>query len=256
MLLHYKKYGTVGEPIFILHGIFGMLDNWHNIAKHLAENNFTVYTLDARNHGQSGHSEEMSYQLMAQDVVETAQYLGISKFHLIGHSMGGKTAMWLAHQFPNYLLKLIIVDIAPKTYKAAHVNYFNAYRQINWDTLETRQQIDDAFKTYDNDISVRLFLAKNIDRHTDGKFHVKINLDAIENAYQEIIEKLPLSNQYEGKSLFIKGALSNYVKTEDENSIKEFFPNTIFDSVANAGHWVHADNPKEFLNKVLQFLNN
>ncbi len=253
MLLNYKKYGENGTPVFILHGIFGMLDNWHNIAKELSLNH-VVYTIDARNHGQSPHCDEMSFQLMAEDLITLANSLNISQFILVGHSMGGKTAMWAAHQFENHLLKLIVVDIAPKTYKAGHLPYFEALKSINWSELETRKDIDEALQKYESNMAVRLFLAKNIERNADGKFELKCNIKAIENAYQEVVSGLAFNHEMNLESLFISGANSNYLLEEDKENILNYFPNAQFKIVSNAGHWVHAENSKEFLAKLSAFI--
>ena len=137
MKLFYKQYGETGEPIFILHGIFGMLDNWHNIARQLSAH-FQVFTIDARNHGQSPHSPEMSYALMAEDVFELADDLGFDTFNLMGHSMGGKTAMLCALMHPERIKRLAVVDIAPKGYKPGHEAYFNAFEDINWSILSQK----------------------------------------------------------------------------------------------------------------------
>jgi esterase len=253
VLLHYKQYGESGKPLFILHGIFGMLDNWHLVAKSLSSE-FTVYTIDARNHGQSPHSAEMSYQLMAEDVIELADHLGIESFILVGHSMGGKTAMWTAHQFPERIEKLILVDIAPKTYKPGHLQYFKAFEEIQWSTLNSRKEVDEALVPYEDDPGVRLFLAKNIDRNDAGGFSVKSNMKALKDAYPEIIGKLDFLNIYQGPTLFILGEKSHYLKEEDKPYIERFFPKAEYVDVAGAGHWVHADNMSGFLEKLKDFL--
>lgn len=253
MLLNYKKYGENGTPVFILHGIFGMLDNWHNIARELSINHI-VYTIDARNHGQSPHSDEMSFQLMSEDLITLADALNISQFILVGHSMGGKTAMWAAHQFENRLLKLVVVDIAPKTYKKGHLPYFEALKSIDWSKLETRKEIDEALQKYESNIGVRLFLAKNIERNAEGKFELKCNIIGIENAYDEVISELTFHHQMNIETLFLSGANSNYIQEEDKAKILKYFPNAQFSSVSNAGHWVHAENPKEFLEKLMAFI--
>jgi pimeloyl-ACP methyl ester carboxylesterase len=253
MKLHYKQYGNTGDAIFILHGIFGMLDNWHNIAKVLAEH-FIVYTIDARNHGKSPHSEEMSYQLMAEDVIKLANDLGINKFILLGHSMGGKTAMWAAHQFPERISKLIVADIAPKTYLAGHTPYFKALKEIPWSTLQSRKDIDDALLSYEQNMGIRLFLAKNIERNENGVFELKCNISAIENAYPEVIGALNFSQTNTIPTLFILGENSNYLKEEDKPYIESYFKNVTYQTVSKAGHWLHADNPGEFIDKLFAFL--
>jgi pimeloyl-ACP methyl ester carboxylesterase len=253
MKLHYKQYGNTGEAIFILHGIFGMLDNWHNIAKVLADH-YVVYTVDARNHGKSPHSEEMSYQLMAEDVIELANDLGINQFILLGHSMGGKTAMWAAHQFPERISKLIVADIAPKTYVAGHTPYFKALKEIPWSTLQSRKDIDDALLSYEQNMGIRLFLAKNIERNGNGVFELKCNISAIENAYPEVIGALNFSQTNTIPTLFILGENSNYLKEEDKPNIESYFKNVTYQTVSKAGHWLHADNPGEFIEKLFAFL--
>lgn len=253
MKLFYKQYGNAGEPVFILHGIFGMLDNWHNIARKLSER-YTVYTIDARNHGQSPHSDEMSYQSMAEDVIELADDLHIEKFILIGHSMGGKTALWTAHQYPERIEKLVLVDIAPKAYKPGHHQYFKAFEEIRWHKMTSRKEVDEALMAYEENVGVRLFLAKNIERNEAGNFSVKSNIPAMKNAYEEIIGELKFTNVYKGKTIFILGEKSNYLKEEDKPYILKHFPEAKFVTIANAGHWVHADNPEGFVTALLQFL--
>ncbi len=253
MLLHYKQYGNSGKAIFILHGIFGMLDNWHLIAKALSAK-YTVYTLDARNHGQSPHDPEMSYQLMSEDVIELADHLGIEQFILMGHSMGGKTALWTAHQFPQRIEKLILVDIAPKAYLPGHHQYFKAFEEIEWEKLNSRKEVDEALAAYEENAGIRLFLAKNIDRNAEGGFSVKSNMKALKQAYQEIIGKLEFTHSYMGPVLFILGEHSNYLNEADKSYIGQYFPNTRYITVSKAGHWVHADNPVEFVERTLEFL--
>jgi len=253
MLLHYKQYGDSGKAVFILHGIFGMLDNWHLVAKTLSAN-YRVFTIDARNHGQSPHSEEMSYQLMAEDVIELADSLGIPTFKLVGHSMGGKTAMWTAHQFPERIEQLVLVDIAPKTYKPGHLQYFKAFEEINWAELNSRKEVDEALMPYEENAAVRLFLAKNIDRNAEGGFSVKSNMKALKHAYDEIIGKLDFSRVFDGPVLFILGAKSHYLKEEDKAYIEQYFPQAQYTSVEGASHWVQADNLSGFLEKIRAFL--
>ena len=253
MKLFYKQYGETGEPIFILHGIFGMLDNWHNIARQLSAH-FQVFTIDARNHGQSPHSPEMSYALMAEDVFELADDLGFVTFNLMGHSMGGKTAMLCALMHPEKIKRLAVVDIAPKGYKPGHEAYFNAFEDINWSVLQNRKEIDEALMEFESDSGVRLFLAKNIERRDEGGFAVKSNIHAIKNAYQGIIGEFAISGMYSGPCIFILGANSKYLKEDDKSMVQEHFPNVDYVSIPNAGHWVHADNPAAFLEALNLFL--
>lgn len=253
MKLFYKQYGEGKFPLFILHGIFGMLDNWHNIARALSEQ-YTVYTIDARNHGQSPHSSDAGYDAMAADVIELADDLGISEFILMGHSMGGKTAMHIADLYPQRIAKLIVVDIAPKQYKPGHDAYFRAFENIDWSSMNSRKEIDEALQAYESNQGVRLFLAKNVDRLDGGGFAVKSNIPALKAAYDEIIGALELKSVFEKPALFITGADSRYLKEEDKPYIQAHFSDCRFIAVSGAGHWVHADNPKEFMEDLMGFL--
>lgn len=253
MKLFYKQYGENGPAIIILHGIFGMLDNWHNVARKLSEH-YTVYTLDARNHGQSPHTDEMSYQAMAEDVIEFADTHQLSDFILVGHSMGGKTAMWTASQFPDRISKLVLVDIAPKKYKPGHDQYFKAFENIPWTDMQSRKEIDEALQQYEPEAGVRLFLAKNVERLDEGGFAVKSNIAALKEAYTEIIDKLNFTKVYQGPVLFILGAKSHYLDEADKPYIEQFFPKAKYVTVPNAGHWVHADNPTGFIQTLENFL--
>lgn len=230
-----------------------MLDNWHNIAKQLSESH-TVYAIDARNHGQSPHSSEMGYDVMADDTIELADSLNIDKFVLMGHSMGGKTAMHIADKYPERIEKLIVVDIAPKAYKPGHVQYFKAFEEIDWRMMSSRKDIDEALSKYEENVGIRLFLAKNIDRHPEGGFTVKSNMSALKSGYEEIIGPLELKGVYAGPSLFVTGEKSKYLQEEDKPYIALHFPNTEYKKIPNAGHWVHADNPAEFLEVLIGFL--
>ena len=251
--LHYKKYGESGDVVFILHGLFGMLDNWHNIARALSER-FQVYSIDARNHGQSPHSSEMGYSIMAADVMALADDLEIRQFILMGHSMGGKTAMLCALMHPERIQKLVVVDIAPKAYKPGHAVYFRAFEEIPWHTLETRKAIDEALSAYEDNAGVRLFLAKNIDRLETGGFAVKSNVPAIKAAYNEIIGSYPLHGIYAQPALFVTGADSAYLLESDKAAINSHFTKAVYKQIPNAGHWVHADNPSVFLAVLSEFL--
>jgi len=252
--LHYKKYGSQGEVIVILHGIFGSLDNWHTVAQILS-NQYIVYSLDLRNHGQSPQSEEMSIALMAEDVVHFFSKNSLKNISLIGHSMGGKVAMKIALENPSYLKNLIVVDIAPKAYIAGHNPYFEAYAQIPFAKIGNRKELDEAFLPYEKNEGVRLFLMKNLVSNGEGGYKLKINIQGIKNGYEDVIGKLELQN-IDTPTLFIKGAKSNYVSDDDIALIKTHFTNVEFASIANAGHWVHAENRDGFIDTVQKFEKN
>lgn len=252
MNLHYKEYGQEGQVILIVHGIFGSLDNWHTVAKQLGER-YHVFTLDMRNHGYSPHSDEMSLSLMAEDIKEFIRNKNLENICLLGHSMGGKVAMKFTESNPNLLEKLIVVDIAPKSYKAGHQPYFRAYREIDLTVIESRKALDEAFTKYEKNFGVRQFLMKNI-VSKEGGYKLKINIDGIERGYNEIVGSINLE-QIDLPTLFIAGAKSNYIQEEDYKSINGIFSNVHFNEIPHAGHWVHAENKEDFVEAVIQFMN-
>lgn len=252
MQLYFKKYGTTGKPLIILHGLFGMSDNWHNIARKLSETN-VVYTLDQRNHGQSPHSDIMNYSVMADDIWEFMRGENLTNAILTGHSMGGKSAMAFANKYPEKTEKLIVVDIAPKAYKPGHQVYFEAMKNINF-KASGRKEIEDQLAQEITDKGEMLFLLKNLYRTENGEFGLKINLEAIEKNYSEIIGKIEFKKPIEIPTLFIKGQNSNYILESDKEDIKQSFSNVTFATVPNAAHWVHAENAEGFLKVVNEFI--
>ncbi len=254
MILHYKRYGNEDQPtICILHGLFGTLDNWHNVARTLS-NDFQVISVDLRNHGQSDHSAVMNYTLMAADVDETLEHLKITSCHFIGHSMGGKVLMKLAEDHPHRVEKMVVVDIAPKKYTAGHDKLFDAMLSIDLSIYKTRKEIEEFVTPLIPDKSVRLFLLKNIQRGDQGGYSWRMNLPVIHDNYLDIIDKLSPSWPIDNQVLFVKGEQSNYIQVSDESVIQEYFPSATFTTIPGAGHWVHADNPNEFVERVLEFL--
>ncbi len=254
-ILHHKIYGTSGNtPIYILHGIFGMLDNWHYLGQQL-QNEYTVVTFDARNHGRSFHSEEMGFEQMAEDVARLADHLGHKKFILMGHSMGGKTAMMFAKMYPQRLRALIVVDIANKTYKPGHLPYFEAFENIDFSEMRSRSEAEQALLYYAPDLSVRQFLLKNLEPLPLGGYTSRFYLQGIKKNYYDVIGAIELGKDvFHGPTLFISGEKSSYVKDEDKISLKMSFPTADFTVVPNAGHWVHAENASGFITVLKQFL--
>ncbi len=247
MLVNYKIYGSEhSKSIFILHGIFGMLDNWHNIANHLALN-YKVITFDARNHGKSFHHPDASYDAMAHDLKNLMEYLNIESSIVVGHSMGGKTALLFADLFPDMVNNLILVDIAPKKYHPGHLEYFRAFKELDFSTIHSRREAEEAFMPFAPEMGVRQFLLKNLEADPNGGYKLKINLNAIENYYFEIIDALEFQHSFLKPTHFILGEKSGYLKESDKPYIEQHFPTSAYHVVPNAGHWVHADNPSHFL---------
>jgi esterase len=252
MQLHFKESGQ-GRAVILLHGLFGSSDNWHTIVLRLAET-FRVFALDQRNHGQSPHSAEMDYPLMAADVEEFFIAHGLESALVIGHSMGGKTAMQLALQFPHRVQKLVVADIAPRAYAPAHDKIFAALLALDLATFQNRTQIEVALALEIPSQVLRRFLLKNLGRNPAGGFFWKINLSDLAENYGRLREPFAGAAPFAGPALFIRGGQSNYILPEDEPLIRQWFPASRIETMAEAGHWLHADKPEEFLRLVLGFL--
>ncbi len=252
--LFYKAYPnpSSSSSLIILHGLFGMLDNWHNMANSLSEF-VNVISVDQRNHGQSPHTDEMSFELMADDLAHLMDKLNISKAIVLGHSMGGKTAMVFADRHPDRIEKLIVVDIAPKAYKAGHTLYFKAFNSIDFSKFTRRKEADEALAEIEENSAVRQFLLKNLEREGEG-YRLKFNLRAIENFYPKMIDKLEFEWLISIPTLFISGSSSSYILEEDKQDIIETFPNADFQSITDAGHWVHAEQAGLFFEAVKAFI--
>lgn len=252
MELNYIKSGS-GYPVIILHGLFGMSDNWKTIARSL-ENFFTVYLVDQRNHGKSPHLPEHSYQLMADDLYAFFEQQQISSANIIGHSMGGKTAMQFVLQHPEKVNKLIVVDMGIKRYPAGHDNIFDALRSIDLSVIHSRKDAEQIMAEKLADTTIQQFLLKNLTRETHGNYRWKFNLEALAANYEnEILAPIKTTNTYTGEVLFVRGGRSNYILSEDWDSIQDVFPNAILNTVKDSGHWVHAEKPNELLNIIFSF---
>lgn len=253
MNLNYKVFGE-GDPVVIIHGLFGTLDNWQTIAKKLSKD-FMVFILDLRNHGRSPHSDDFNYQIMANDVQEFMENNWIYKANVIGHSMGGKVAMQLANQTPDMVNKLVLVDMAPKPYEGSHEEIFQAMFALDLATLESRKEADEQMRSQIPSYAVRQFLIKNLSINKDTQqYEWKINLPIIYNNYKHILDYTPITPPYEGPTLFIKGETSNYIILEELETYRKYFPKATIKTVLQAGHWVHAEQPARFLETLTKFL--
>jgi pimeloyl-ACP methyl ester carboxylesterase len=253
MELHFEAVGQ-GEPLIILHGLFGSLENWRPLAKRLGEN-FRVFSLDQRNHGQSPHTFEMDYRLMALDVREFICGQGYSDCNVLGHSMGGKTAMQLALLQPELVERLIVVDMAPGLGFARHEPIIKAMRSLDLSQFQTRKDIQDALAPAVPDLSTRQFLLKNITRTSAGVFSWKIGLEQIQQNYHNLTQAIDSSEPFSKPSLFIRGETSDYLRPQDWCCIVKLFPKATLQTVPAAGHLVHVENPDAFYHLVTSFLN-
>ena len=251
MNLHFQEYGN-GQPLVILHGLLGSLDNWHTVSRTFAET-LRVLAVDQRNHGRSPHSDVLTYDAMADDLTELLDHLKIPSVHLLGHSMGGKTAMQFALNHPGRVDRLIIVDMAPREYPRLHDELLDALASVDLSAATSRQQVDDELSKRIPDFAVRQFLMKNLARDSAGAFTWKANLQAIRRNYAEIAREIASEQPFPGPTLFVKGDRADYVLDSDVPFIKRLFPNAQVVGV-NAGHWIHAEAPTVFAEIVLSFL--
>lgn len=252
MELNYKLLGE-GEPIIILHGLFGMLDNWQTIARKLSEN-YAVYIVDQRNHGRSPHADVHDYQSMAEDLKYFMDSHLLTKAHIMGHSMGGKTAMQFATFYPDMVDHLIVVDISPKVNISRHDEIFEALLGLQLEEAESRKDVGDQLARFIEEESVRQFLLKNIVRDKASGFRLRMNLPVIYRDFEKILDSLDWEEVFEGPTLFIRGGQSSYVEDEDMLEILEHFPVASLETIKEAGHWIHADQPDQFLQLLRTFL--
>ncbi len=252
MKLAYRKYGE-GQAMIILHGLFGQMDNWNTLAKKFSEQGFAVYTIDQRNHGLSPHDEDWNYGVMADDLKDFINEHQIQNPILLGHSMGGKTVMYFSLHYPNVADKLIIADISPRMHPANHNDVLYALHQVDFEVVKTRREVEDILSATISDYGTKQFLLKNVYWKTDEKMDWRFNLKIISEKYNNAIVGVP-RGVCETEALFLKGAKSDYINDNDLISIKEIYPNSRVEVIANAGHWVHAEQPELFYNAVMDFV--
>ena len=253
MKLFLRTFGQ-GQPLIILHGLFGQSDNWNTLARQFSENNLQVFTLDLRNHGLSQWSDEMNYQVMSEDVFEFITDNNLKDAIVLGHSMGGKVAMHLAFNHPNVLDKLIIADIAPKYYPAHHQQVFLALQHIDFSLVKTRKDAEAILSNYIDDYGTKQFLLKNIYWKDDTTLAWRFNIKAISENIEKIGEATTSEIPCEVISLFVRGEKSKYITDDDWKNIQELFPRSILETIIGSGHWVHAEKPKEFFDCVMKFV--
>jgi esterase len=233
MKLYFRTLGS-GQPIVIMHGVFGTCDNWITVSKELAKTN-TIYLLDLRNHGQSPHSDTFNYEAMASDLDEFLTEHQLQKPIIIGHSMGGKVAMRYAKDFTN-IGKLIVVDISPRYYLPHHQTILKGLNAMPLGDLQSRNQADEFLQAYIPELGVRQFLLKNLYRNEEGKFGWRLNLPIITEKIHIVGEALGDDTRIDVPTLFIKGGKSDYILADDEVLIKKIFSNATVTTIENAGH--------------------
>lgn len=250
----YSKIEGSGKPLLILHGFLGMSDNWKTLGTQYGESGFEAHLLDLRNHGRSFHSNIFNYQVMADDVAAYCKANNLEKVDVIGHSMGGKVAMFLAMNHPDLVDKLIVADIAPKYYTPHHQDVMAALNAVDFSVNPSRNEVQDTIEKHVKESGVVQFLMKNVYRITPQQLGFRFNLDAFNSNEEAIGEALKDSTVFNGSVLFLKGSKSNYIADDDAVLIQKHFPNAAIQTVSNAGHWLHAENPLEFFDKSINFL--
>ncbi len=267
MELFYRRFGE-GPPLIIVHGLYGESDNWVSIGRALADK-YEVFIIDQRNHGNSPHAPEHNYTVLKNDLLGFMDRHNLRKAVLMGHSMGGKTVMFLAASNPDRVQSMIVVDISPRSYKSTdqpsphtldHLNVLNAMMNVDLTKADSRMDIDMMLAGTIKSQRVRQFLLKNVRRTKKKTFEWKLNLPALRDAMPHILDGLDPKEFLNGNgvtgfpALFIKGADSDYITSADSEIIQTIFPTAELVTIPNAGHWVHAEQPELFLKNVRYFL--
>jgi pimeloyl-ACP methyl ester carboxylesterase len=265
MDLYYRKEGK-GPVVVVIHGLYGSSDNWMNMGKRLAENH-TVYMIDQRNHGRSPFADEHTFDAMRDDLAAFFKKHQIEKATLLGHSMGGKTAMWFAADYPGKVEKLVIADIAPKDYLQLkdnsqyhlHCNILLALKELDFSRVKKRKEVDDLLSERIDDSRIRQFLLKNVTKDKKTKqYKWRLNVEVLYDYLDEIVggvnrqwfdDRLPITSY---PVIFIRGLKSNYIMDEDIPLIKEIYPDATIVDIPGAGHWLHAEKPDEFMEAVMR----
>ena len=251
-ILHSTIKGE-GKPLLILHGYFGMSDNWKSLGNQFSED-YQVHLIDQRNHGRSFHAEAFNYEVLVADLYNYIQHHQLESVFLIGHSMGGKTAMLFAVIYPELVDKLIIVDISPKEYKPHHNAILTGLNSIDFLIHNSRKLVDEQLSSYIPEVGVRQFLMKNIYWKEKGQLDYRFNLKSLTENNFEVGKPLPKNTIFNKPTFFLKGEKSGYIMLSDQLIIDVHFPDNKVVEIANAGHWLHAENPKQFYEEVCGFI--
>ena len=248
MQLHTQILGQ-GQPLVLLHGLFGSADNWGSIAKHFSQH-YQVISVDLRNHGRSPHSDTQTYPDMADDLLAVLDTLGLSQVHLLGHSLGGKVAMQFATQYPDRVNKLIVVDMAMRAYPDRYTQLMDHMLAVDLSQMASRNEVDNALKDAIPNLRVRQFLLTNLVKN-EAQLQWRINLPALKANYATLIAAIAV--HFEQPSLFIRGERSDYVQASDIAELQQHFTQAEFVSLPT-DHWVHAEQPQLFIQALEAFL--
>lgn len=255
MKLFYRTFGE-GKPLIILHGLFGLSDNWVTHARHFAEKlKMTVIVPDQRNHGQSPHHDVFNYFALVDDVYELYNELEISDAVILGHSMGGKVAMHFALEYPQMVTKLIVADISPVEYRTnRHAELLEIMASIDFSGNKSRKQIEAQLMMFLKDVHLVRFLLKNVQQKSRESLGWKLNIESLQLNLEQIFKFEPTSGTFEHPVLVLKGAISDFIQPEHMQAFQKFFPQMKLVVIEGASHWLHADKPEKFANEVISFL--
>ncbi len=260
--LSFVDLGGAGQPpMIVLHGLLGSARNWLSTGRDLAGStgspqgkHFHVFALDARNHGKSPHAPEMSYEVMVADIIRWLDAQGLARVVIVGHSMGGKTAMLLACRHPERVERLVVVDVAPKDYSwTAHRAEFLAMTELDLGSLKSRQEAELRFEARVDNLGMRKFLATNLVQE-HGHWRWQVNVPVLTEA-MPALEKNSLQSEdrFAGPALFILGGRSRYAEERDHDLMRHHFPAATIEVIAASGHNPHMDSREEFVRLVNAF---
>jgi pimeloyl-ACP methyl ester carboxylesterase len=252
-MLHSRIEGE-GKPLLIIHGFLGTSDNWKTLGGQFVENGYQVHALDMRNHGKSFHSDEFTYNAMVQDILEYCEYHNLQQVDIIGHSMGGKAAMFFATAYPDKVNKLLIADIGPQYYKPHHQDILAGLNAVDFTTKPSRPDVEAILEKYVPDLGTRQFLMKNLYWREPGQLAYRFNLPVFNGNIDNIGEALPAGAVFNKPVLFLRGDKSDYIEDRDFDLIKSHFPKAEIKVIKNSGHWLHAENPADFMAETIKYL--
>lgn len=252
MQLHFEKSGQ-GAPLVMMHGLFGSLENLGAVSR-LLEEHFTLYRVDLRNHGRSPHADSMSFDEMADDLLQFMDAQGLEKAHVFGHSLGGKVAMAAACKQPERIDRLIVADIAPVSYPPHHNVILDGLAALDLDGIGSRRDADEQLAAYVDELGVRQFLLRNLERDSDGSFRWRLNVPVILKDYDNLRQSVCDGSSFSGPTLFLRGGSSNYITERNHDELFRKFPTARLVTIDDAGHWLHAEKPQAVAEAVINFL--
>ena len=253
-LLFSNIIGNGSKDLIVLHGFLGMGDNWKSFAIKFSNIGYKVHLLDQRNHGRSFWDEEFNYKTLSIDLLNYIDYYKIKNPIVLGHSMGGKTAMQFAFDFPEKIKKLIVVDIVPKKYKHSHIDILKGLSVLDFNKLKTRDSVDIELSKYVKENPIRQFLLKNLYWSSKEKLALRMNIDILKDKISEVSDFDDITKNYKGHSFFLFGENSEYYHKNDDFIIKKNFPNSKISIIRDASHWIHVENPKDFFNEIKSWI--